>query len=310
MALLRAVSVNLQISLGSTNLVGRSPSAVVCLSDRRVSNEHAKLSWSGLHWQLRDLGSYNGTRLNGKSLSPGTPVMVARNDVLEFGSPDARWTLADDGPPVPWARSLRDEHVIAVRDGWLLLPDAERPSASVIARADRTWELEAGGVRRSVADQETIEVLGESFQLFLPHIEDAEPTSTHEPRLRLCDVSAEFEVSPDEEHVDVWVRSVHRTLKLPPRAYHYMLLTLARQRLQDRAASCAESEAGWVHIEALAHALRTDVEKLNVDIFRARKQWLDTGVLDAQGLVERRPETRAVRLGLQHVEVRRAHAHC
>lgn len=308
MALLRAVSADRQISLGRRNLVGRSPSAVVHHGDRRVSNEHAKLSWSGLHWQLRDLGSYNGTRLNGKLLEPGATVKLARNDVLEFGSPEARWTLTDDGPPEPWARSLGDERVIRAQDGWLLLPDSEHPSASVIARADRSWELDVGGERRLVSDQEMVEVPGDTFQLFLPNVEDSEPTSTHEPKLRLSDLSAEFQVSPDEEHVEVWLRSVDRALRLAPRAYHYMLLTLARKRLDDERATCAETEAGWVHIETLARALRTDVEKLNVDIFRARKQLLQAGVLDAQGLIERRPDSRAVRLGVSRVQVRRARA--
>lgn len=310
MALLRAVSADRQISLGRRNLVGRSPNAVVHHGDRRVSNEHAKLSWSGLHWQLRDLGSYNGTRLNGKPLAPGATVKLARNDVLEFGSPEARWTLTDDGPPEPWARSLRDERVIRAQEGWLLLPDAEHPSASVVARADHTWELDVGGERRQVSDQDTVEVSGEAFQLFLPNIEDFDPTSTHEPKLRLSDLSAEFQVSSDEEHVDVWVRSVDRALKLAPRAYHYMLLTLARRRLDDDRKSCAETEAGWVHIETLARALRTDVEKLNVDIFRARKQLLEAGVLDAHDLIERRPDTRAVRLGVSRVQIRRAEANC
>lgn len=64
-----------------------------------------------------------------------------------------------------------------------------------------------------------------------------------------------------------------------------------------------ESEWGWLHAEALAAALRVDVEKLNVDIFRARRQFQEAGVIDAHALVERRHGTRALRLGLHSFEI-------
>jgi hypothetical protein len=44
--------------------------------------------------------------------------------------------------------------------------------------------------------------------------------------------------------------------------------------------------------------LKTDQVKLNVDIFRARKQFGDLGIVGAPSVVERRPTTRAIRLGV------------
>jgi hypothetical protein len=58
-----------------------------------------------------------------------------------------------------------------------------------------------------------------------------------------------------------------------------------------------------MHTSALAEALRVDVEKLNVDIFRARRQFLEAGVVDAHALIERRHHSRALRLGLQSFEI-------
>jgi pSer/pThr/pTyr-binding forkhead associated (FHA) protein len=43
----------------------------VCVKDPSVSQKHAELAWSGAAWQLTDLGSSNGTFVNGKELQEG-----------------------------------------------------------------------------------------------------------------------------------------------------------------------------------------------------------------------------------------------
>ena len=36
----------------------------VCIKDPSVSQKHAELSWTGLRWEVSDLGSSNGTWVN------------------------------------------------------------------------------------------------------------------------------------------------------------------------------------------------------------------------------------------------------
>ncbi len=38
------------------------------IKDDSVSERHALISWTGSAWQLRDVGSSNGTRVNGRKL--------------------------------------------------------------------------------------------------------------------------------------------------------------------------------------------------------------------------------------------------
>ena len=52
-------------------LIGRSPSAGLCITEPYVSAQHALLRWAGAHWVLKDLGSRNGTFLNGVRLQGG-----------------------------------------------------------------------------------------------------------------------------------------------------------------------------------------------------------------------------------------------
>lgn len=49
--------------------------------------------------------------------------------------------------------------------------------------------------------------------------------------------------------------------------------------------------------------LATDSNKLNVDIHRVRKQLSTLGIQDAASVVERRPGTGHLRLGVRSVEV-------
>ncbi len=52
--------------------VGRSRSCQLCLTDPQTSKEHLRVEWTGDGWQLSDLGSSFGTRLNGESVTQAT----------------------------------------------------------------------------------------------------------------------------------------------------------------------------------------------------------------------------------------------
>lgn len=51
---------------GSPITVGRAGDTDLTVDDPRVSRHHAELTFSGERWALRDLGSTNGTALNGR----------------------------------------------------------------------------------------------------------------------------------------------------------------------------------------------------------------------------------------------------
>jgi hypothetical protein len=71
-----------RIPLLAHSSIGRDSGSDVQLPDTFVSAEHARLSWNGKGWLLEDLGSTNGTRLNGKPIRKAT---VKPGDMIEFG---------------------------------------------------------------------------------------------------------------------------------------------------------------------------------------------------------------------------------
>jgi serine protease Do len=66
-------------------LVGRAPDNTLCLGDgaRRVSSHHAEVIQRGDQYVLRDLGSTNGTMINGRRVVVSE---LAHDDLIEFGA--------------------------------------------------------------------------------------------------------------------------------------------------------------------------------------------------------------------------------
>jgi EAL domain-containing protein (putative c-di-GMP-specific phosphodiesterase class I) len=64
-------------------LVGRKPEASLCIPSPTVSREHAELTVVDRELLLRDLGSTNGTYVNGTRVQ--SPCTVRHGDLLQFG---------------------------------------------------------------------------------------------------------------------------------------------------------------------------------------------------------------------------------
>lgn len=68
-------------------VIGRHPAADITLAIQSISGRHCSLAYSyaANQWSVIDLGSKNGTRVNGKLLEPGNPHPVAIGDRLHLG---------------------------------------------------------------------------------------------------------------------------------------------------------------------------------------------------------------------------------
>ena len=77
--------------------IGRTRDCDLCLTDLSVSRMHALLIRREDGWVLSDLGSHNGTRLNGWLVRE--PVQVRAGDRVEFGS--MAFIIQDDPPAAP-----------------------------------------------------------------------------------------------------------------------------------------------------------------------------------------------------------------
>jgi len=63
--------------------LGRASGNGIQVLDGTVSKEHAELALAGERWTIRDLGSRNGTRVNGRDAISALPI--AAGDRVEVG---------------------------------------------------------------------------------------------------------------------------------------------------------------------------------------------------------------------------------
>jgi pSer/pThr/pTyr-binding forkhead associated (FHA) protein len=134
---------------------------------------------------------------------------------------------------------------------------------------------------------------------------DAAIERTVQATFELAEVTLELTSSQDEESLTIVLATKTARTTLPERAFHYLLLTLARARAQDQTSGVAEEEAGWVSLQDLIPGLYPDQETLNVHLYRARKQFIELGAKDARGLIERRVPAKQVRLGISRLVLAR-----
>jgi hypothetical protein len=64
--------------------VGRDSAAGLVVADSAISRRHAQFSFQGGLWYVADLGSYNGTYVNGMRLT-GSPVLLNMGDTVQMG---------------------------------------------------------------------------------------------------------------------------------------------------------------------------------------------------------------------------------
>lgn len=309
MAILRKHGTELDHPVRGRLLVGRSPLSGLRLEALGVSSEHASIQWTGAQWTIRDLGSRNGTKVNERLLLR-TSYRLVPGDEIVFGDPREQWAWVDGTAPPPVALTVEGREVEGSA-GMLLLPTEHEPVAAVLARGER-WQLEMAGSVCDVADQQWVEVEGVRYRLLLPALDPSmERTQTVVPGPLLVQAQIRFRVSLDEEHVQVTLETHQGAREISQRAFHYMLLVLARQRQEDQALSIPEGDSGWMYADELARKLGIEINALNQHVHRARraagpvkgKPESELSFSDAHELIQRRGGQ--IRLGVADIVIER-----
>lgn len=269
------------------------------LRDKHVSGEHAALIWSGVRWEVRDLGSRNGTFVNGARLDAGAAVGLKQGSEVCFGHADSAFVIDDVSAPSVVAIAVDDGELRAAADGMLALPSDDLPEVVVFADGRGGWCIDDGDGSALVSDGRVVKAAGRSWRLRVPEI--APGTAAVDDGPTLDTVSLVFAVSRDEEHVQISVRHRGTETVLESREHAYVLVTLARERLEDADEPLAEQ--GWVDRDRLLKMVMLDGNALNVAIYRARRQLAAAGVDGAAGIVEVRRGQRRIGLEPGRVEV-------
>ncbi len=117
------------------NTIGRE--ADVMLADTQVSRRHASLISTDGAFTLEDLGSTNGTKINGQALALGQKATLNPGDTLSFGTFDVKLQLPGGGANVTQAFVSNKTAAISVA------PSVDE-SAGKLLGPDQSWPLKAG----------------------------------------------------------------------------------------------------------------------------------------------------------------------
>lgn len=296
-AKLRSVRDGREVVVVSRLRVGRASDAGLALDAPHVSLEHALVRWGDGAWEVRDLGSRNGTFVDGTVIVAGETVEIDVGTRLAFGDVDEAWDVVEADAPTVYAEREDGAEAQAGKDGLLVLPNAGRPELSIFEGADG-WRIE-GDDSEPLEDGDTISAGGHRWTVHLPEVFEGTPAFQASPTIDT--IAVRFAVSQDEERVQIDVVHRGRVTALEPAWHGYVLLTLARVRDQEK--DRPVDERGWVKRDDLSKMLRMDANGLNVAIHKAREQMLSAGVLGGAGIVEVKRGAR--RFGLDRFEITR-----
>lgn len=81
--------------------VGRVADNTIQIEDASVSSHHAELTLRGTDYVLKDLGSTNGTRLNGQQVPPEEEHQLQSGDQIRFGNITVAYSPEAGSEPQP-----------------------------------------------------------------------------------------------------------------------------------------------------------------------------------------------------------------
>ncbi len=279
--------------LTAEHSIGRSSACLLQLDDPRASGHHALVRWSGTDWELLDLGSRNGTFLGGERLEVGQRRLLTVGARLAFGSEADVWVLADAGPPVLMARSA-DGALVVAEDELLVFQNADGQAILVYVDGALGLVEERSGGAHPLPRDNTLVIDAQVWTVHPPARQVATQTVAD---AAAAGPSIVFQVSQDEEHIELFIEQGGRSFSVAHRAQHELLLLLARHRAEDMAAGVVDSEQGWRYCDEVQRDLRLEENHFNVSVFRARKHLEKAGIVGAKGIIERRRGSGQVRLG-------------
>jgi serine phosphatase RsbU (regulator of sigma subunit)/pSer/pThr/pTyr-binding forkhead associated (FHA) protein len=105
-------------------VIGRSSRCDLAVSDRCLSRQHLRIFQSDDEWRVEDMGSRNGTRLNGSMISG--PTAISPGDVIDASM--SRITFGGEGGAQPPPGSHAESHTI-FRAASEIISESEREFA-------------------------------------------------------------------------------------------------------------------------------------------------------------------------------------
>lgn len=282
MGVLKSLNASSLIYLKPVHIFGRDPNvADHILNNDSCSRMHCVIRWESGRWILTD-ESKNGCFINGNRIERNHSVRLNKGDLFFVGSDrEVQWVMASDAPPKPVIISPDKTNYIELQ-ALNILPDENQPECQILKK-EQEWFYEKAHDFQAISEGSQVLIENKPW-LFHPNqlldeTEFREPADEKIPELT-------FNVSRNEEHIQLIFEFSGTTFDLGHKTHHYLLLEMARHLLADPTAD--KKEQGWMSNDVLLHDLGIDINHLNIQIYRTRKAISKCSHHWGQNLVERR----------------------
>ncbi|MDK1287116.1 FHA domain-containing protein [Pseudoalteromonas umbrosa] len=279
------------------------------VSGVEISRIHAVIEHNGEAWELRDL-SKNGVWLNGQRIAYNQAIHLKVDDEITFSEMHPQTFIVDSiAPPkdllIPSCNEQPDE--VIPLEKYHFLPSETDPELVVFYDNEKLcwcYEQLATGKIVPLTDSDNLCVANELWYLFQVEAASQEATmpidKAHQSSLEFV-----FDISLDEEITELKVNHNGTLLDFDVRTHHYLTALLARYKAGDEAAVEEENQRGWVSVSQLSKDLGISESHINIQIHRARKQFVD--LVNDKSLAEQIIERKRgrVRFGGKHFTIKK-----
>lgn len=284
---------------------GRDPRCSTVLHDNAVSRFHARISWSGSEWTLRDLGSRNGTYINGRLQANGKYHRIKAGDTLLFGNLLEEYLLLEDDAPRALVLSYDSQNQETRTPLTHLhpLPSVEHPLCTLFCGKNGGYSLEnENGETIALEHGETFTIENMSYRVIFAHQPDSSPqTASSDVAPGPGGIRLVIAVSPDEESAEIKLYNGIAKHAFAPKAHFYLLAFLARLR-NERIDNNTADESGWVDCDIVCKELMLNKEHLAQQVFRIRQEFKACCPSIAEQIIDRRLRGK-MRIGLPATSV-------
>lgn len=283
MAYIKSLNAEEFVYLKPVHIFGRDPSSAdYVLKSDSCSRMHSVVRWQNGLWMLTD-ESRNGCFVNGKRIEKGRGISLNRGDIISFTSDGKeQWQFENEQKPNPVLISEDNSDFIELQT-LNILPNERESECQILKQGDE-WAYESGEDSHLIEDGFRLQMGGKTWS-FHPN-ELVQETKFYDNTLTAKPPKLTFNVSRNEEHVQLIFHCEGKSFDLGHKTHHYLLLEMARHQLQDDAEN--EAELGWMSNDLLLHNLRIDLNHLNIQIFRAREAIRKCSRNWGQQLIDRR----------------------
>lgn len=166
-----------------------------------------------------------------------------------------------------------------------------------------TWVIDSEDDPRPAEAAQVLTADGRAWTLHLPSPTD-ETVIRQDEALTPGKLPLRLTVSADRTQCEATVDLGLEERSVGPHAGNHLLLLLARAWIAaEREGRLHEAERGWLDQATVQEALELTSNALNVAVYRLRRQFEAIGVMDSNGVVERRTRPAQLRLGIVDLQL-------